>query len=207
MWGKAFFRIRISIFWIRISIFGTGGQIALTQIWGRETIWGNGGAAEIISPVAGSVRLHDSPLSTRSPYHSAGLSQGPQVQIQYGVLIAIFSCIAISNFFQFVHWLQFWWGNEASAFWQFPGFFCTLFLPFYGHLLSEKCGVHDICFCCGFLFHFSSHDDLIMSLNCSSRNSIIFCWFHPSSSWRGAKNAWNLKWKNWWMPNEFHLLQ
>ena len=30
---------------------------------------GNGGPGKIISPVAGSVGFHDSPLSTRSPYH------------------------------------------------------------------------------------------------------------------------------------------
>ena len=72
---------------------------------------------------------------------SAGLSQGPTVLIQYWVLMAIFSCIAFTNFFKFVRWLQFWRGNEASAFGQFLGSFCTHFLPFFGHFLSEKCGV------------------------------------------------------------------
>ena len=36
-------------------------------LWG--TFWGNRDPGKIISPVAGSVGLHDSPLSTRSPYH------------------------------------------------------------------------------------------------------------------------------------------
>ena len=32
------------------------------------TLGGNGGPGKIISPVSGSAGLHDSPLSTRSPY-------------------------------------------------------------------------------------------------------------------------------------------
>ena len=42
-------------------------KIALPPFGG--TFGGNGGPGKIISPVAGSVGLHDSRLSTRSPYH------------------------------------------------------------------------------------------------------------------------------------------
>ena len=119
--------------------------------------------------------------------YSAGLSQGPPVQIQYGVLIAIFSCMAFSNFFKFVHWLQYWCGNEARAFWQFPGSFCTLFLPFYGHFLSEKCGVWGASvFAAVFFFIFPPMTTWVW-VDCSNQNSIILCWFYPSSSWRGDK--------------------
>ena len=41
----------------------------------------------------------------------------------------IFSCITFSNFFNLV---QFWCGNEGSAFWPLPGSFCTLF----GHSMA-----------------------------------------------------------------------
>ena len=54
--------------WNRIGIFcGNGGKNCPSPIWGD--FWGNRGPGKIISPVAGSVGLHDSPLSTRSPYH------------------------------------------------------------------------------------------------------------------------------------------
>ena len=41
-------------------------------------------------------------FSHNRPVYSAGLSQGPPVKIQYGVLIAFFSCIAFPHFAAFM---------------------------------------------------------------------------------------------------------
>ena len=65
-------------------------------------------------------------------------------------------------------------------------FFCHSMDIFFLKSAEYKASV----FAAVFFFHFSSHDDLSMG---SSQTSIIFCWFHPSSSRRRAKNAW--KWK------------
>ena len=139
---------------------------------------------------------------------SAGLlwSQGPPVQIQYGVLIAIFSCIAFSNFFKFVHWLQFWCGNEASA---FHGGFRALFVHFFFAILwpFSFWKVRSIrhLFLLRFFFHFPSHDDPSMGLTAVVKipsSSADFTLHHCDAA---LKNAW--KWKNRWMPNEFQLLQ
>ena len=78
--------------------------------------------------------------------------------------LAIFSCIAFSNFFSFIHWLQFSCGNEGSAFWQLPGSFCTLFLAILWLFSSWNLQSIGNLFCCSFIFYFSSHDDPSMSL-------------------------------------------
>ena len=54
--------------WNRIGIFcGNGAKkLLLTHLGG---LWGETGSGKIISPLAASVGLHDSPLSTPSPRH------------------------------------------------------------------------------------------------------------------------------------------
>ena len=70
-----------------------------------------------------------------------GLSQGPLDQTHYGVLIASFSySSSFFSLFMIIGCLLL-MSQWSQCFLAVSGLFLYTFLPFYGHFLSEKCGV------------------------------------------------------------------